>query len=511
MHQKLAKCLVALLVLTCGRSLAASQPMNVLFIAVDDLRPQLGCYGDRLVKSPHIDALAARGTVFLNAYCQQALCSPSRISLLSGRYPATTRILQIGPALRETMPDIVTLPQHFKNHGYHTRSLGKIYHVGIDDPDSWSVPSWQSKKPRYGPQGMQMVAQRRAALQATGQPIPQKGEHAPFYGGPAFEAPDLADDDLSDGDIGREAVAALGELAKGTDPFFLAVGFHNPHVPWVAPKKYWELYRAEDLKLPENFYAPHDAPAFAARSGDDFYWYGNVPKDRQITPQFGRQCLHGYLAAVSYVDAQVGRLLAAVDECGLAQNTVIVFWGDHGYYMGEHGWWGGKHNNYEGATRAPLIVAVPGQQHAGCSTRALVDFVDIYPSLVEICHLPAPVGTEGRSFRANLEDPQLAGKPAAFSWYPKGGYMGAAMRTDRWRFVRWTKAGQEPVYELYDHQQDPAENQNLAQRAEFQSVIRDLESHLLASFPRPATAYRSPGTAKPKSKASGPARKKKLP
>ena len=171
-----------------GQTMAESRP-NVLFIAVDDLRPQLGCYGDKLVKSPNIDRLASRGTVFLNAYCQQALCSPSRISLLSGRYPATTRIFAIGPALRETLPDIVTLPQHFKNHGYFTRSLGKVYHVGIDDPASWSVPSWQSKRPRYGPEGMAMVAKRRADLIAAGKSIPRKGEGMPFYAGPVFEAP----------------------------------------------------------------------------------------------------------------------------------------------------------------------------------------------------------------------------------------------------------------------------------------------------------------------------------
>src|SRR4030042_7076361 len=185
-----------------------SKRLNILFIAVDDLRPQLGCYGDRGVKSPHIDRLAAQGTVFTQAYCQQALCSPSRISLLSGRYPATTRIFSIGPALRETMPDIVTLPQHFKNNGYFTRSLGKVYHVGIDDPPSWSVPSWQSRQPRYGPEGEEAVRRYREEMKAAGKPIPQKGQGMAFYAGPAFEAPEVPDEALADGDIGREAVAA---------------------------------------------------------------------------------------------------------------------------------------------------------------------------------------------------------------------------------------------------------------------------------------------------------------
>jgi arylsulfatase A-like enzyme len=462
---------------------AAGRRLNVLFLAVDDLRPQLGCYGDTVVKSPNIDRLAARGLVFTRSYCQQALCSPSRISLLSGRYPATTRIFTIGPALRTTLPDIVTLPQHFKNNGYYTRSLGKVYHVGIDDPPSWSVPSWQSKKPRYGPEGEAAVRKYREEMKAAGKTIPAKGQGMAFYAGPAFEAPDVPDEALSDGDIGREGVAALRELAaKPQQPFFLAVGFHNPHVPWVAPKKYWDLYNPQDIRLPDNQYPPKDAPNFAARTGEDFYWYGNVPKDRKITPEFGRQCLHGYLAAVSYVDAQVGRLLDALAETGLEQNTLVIFWGDHGYYMGEHGWWGGKHNNYEGATRAPLVVAVPGQRNQGAKCDALVEFVDIYPSLAQICGLPAPVGTEGRSFQPLLDNPQATIKESGCSWYPKGGYQGVALRTDRWRFVEWTKKGQPNVYELYDHRHDPQENQNLAGRPEYADTIKQLAAMLRAKL-----------------------------
>ena len=190
------------------------------------------------------------------------------------------------------------------------------------------------------------------------------------------------------------------------------------------------------------------------------------------------------MAAISYIDAQVGCLLDTLQETGVARNTVVVLWGDHGYYMGEHGWWGGKHNNYEGATRAPLIVALPEQKHPGLKTHALVDFVDIYPSLVEICGLPAPSGAEGLSFAANLEDPERRGKPAAFSFYPKGGYLGIAMRTERWRFVEWTKAGKEPVVELYDRQGDPDENQNLAKRPEYAQTIRSLAAQLHKSFPK---------------------------
>lgn len=460
--------------------------MNVLFIAVDDLRPQLGCYGDPDVKSPHMDRLAARGLVFERAYCQQALCSPSRISLLSGRYPTTTRIFQIGPALRETLPDVVTLPQHFKNHGYFTRSLGKVYHVGIDDPQSWSVPSWQPKKPRYGPEGTQAVNQRRQELKASGKAIPAKGPGNPFYAGPAFEAPAVGDDDLADGDTGREAVAALEALAANPNqPFFLAVGFMNPHVPWVAPKKYWDLYNPDDIRLPDNQYTPKGAPEFAAKTGEDFFWYGKVPKDRKITPEFGRQCLHGYLAAISFVDAQVGRMFDALERLKLRANTVVVLWGDHGYYMGEHGWWGGKHNNFEGATRAPLIVAAPGMKAAGRKTRALVEFVDIYPSLVEICGLPAADRPEGISFKPLLEDPEARRNKVAFSWYPKGGNLGQAMRTDRYRYVEWTdKNGKLVATELYDHAVDPEENVNVADRPENRKILEELGGRMKSAAQR---------------------------
>lgn len=474
---------VAVLAALVPGALASSSKPNVLFIAVDDMRPQLGCYGDPVAKTPHMDRLAARGLLFNRAYCQQALCSPSRISLLSGRYPATTRILSIGPALRETMPDIVTLPQHFKNNGYFTRSLGKVYHVGIDDPASWSVPPWHSKKPRYGPAGQAVVKRKAEALRASGKPIPQKGPEAPHFG-PAFEAPEVGDDDLLDGDTTCNALSSLLELAgKPEQPFFLAVGYANPHVPWVAPKKYWDLYQREAIPLPANRYVPRKAPEFAAKTGQDFFWYTNVPKDKVITEEFGRECLHGYLAAISFVDAQVGRLLDALDASPAAKNTVVVLWSDHGYYMGEHNWWGSKHNNYEGATRAVLLVSVPGQKHLGARTEALTDFVDIYPSLAEICGLPAPVGAEGVSFAPLLENPQASVKDRAFSFYSMGGHLGVAMRTDRWRFVEWTKAGKEPVFELYDHQLDPAENENRAGSPGQAGLIQQLSAELRQRFP----------------------------
>lgn len=463
-------------------SLAAERP-NVLFIASDDMRPQLGCYGDTTVKSPNLDALAKRGMVFQRSYVQQALCSPSRISMLTGRYPATTQIFEIGRTLRTTMPDITTMPQHFKNNGYHTRSLGKIYHVGIDDDASWTIPAWHSKKPRTSAATQQVVAKFLADAKASGTTLPQKGKGSRTSAVPAFEAVDCGDDDLLDGDCATNAIAQLRDHAKTPDkPFFLAVGFANPHVPWISPKKYWDLYDRSKLPLATNEFLPKGAPDFAATSGQDFRWYANVPQGDLPEP-FKRECLHGYFAAISYVDAQVGRLLAALDETGLAKNTIVVFWSDHGYYMGEHTWWGAKHNNYEGATRNCLIVSQPGMKHAGEKTDALAQSVDLAPTLTELCGLPANDGFQGRSLKPVLENPAATVNDAAFSWYPKEGWLGTAMRTDKWRFVEWTKSGQEAVRELYNQVNDPQNNLNVADKSEHAQVIESLSKRLREKFP----------------------------
>ncbi len=463
-------------------SSAADRP-NVLFIASDDMRPQLGCYGDPTVKSPNLDALAQRGMVFERSFVQQALCSPSRISMLSGRYPATTGIFEIGRTLRTTMPDITTLPQHFKNHGYHTRSLGKIYHVGIDDVASWTIPAWHSQAPRNGPIGRAAIAAQRRDDEAKG--IRRKGREKGVgtYASPAFESVDGGDDELLDGDCAVNAIAQLREHAKNpSQPFFLAVGFANPHVPWVAPKKYWDLYDRAKLPLAANEFLPRGAPAFATTHAQDFPSYANVP-DGEMPEAFKRECLHGYLAAISYVDALVGRLIATLDETGLAQNTVIVFWSDHGYYMGEHTWWGMKHNNYEGATRNCLIIAAPRMKGAGGVSRSLVQSVDLAPTLTELCGLPAHAGFQGRSLKPALENPAASVNDAAFSWYPKEGWLGIGMRTATWRYVEWTKPGQATVRELYDVVRDAQNDENVADRPENANVLAALSQRLRERFP----------------------------
>ncbi|WP_395740522.1 sulfatase [Prosthecobacter sp.] len=472
-----------LLALACTLASAFATPPNVLFIASDDMRPQLGCYGDTTVKSPNIDALAKRGMVFQRSYVQQALCSPSRISMLSGRYPATTGIFEIGRTLRTTLPDITTLPQHFKNNGYHTRSLGKIYHEGIDDEASWTVRAWRSKKPRTSAATQEGVKKYIQDAKARGVVIPDKGKGSRMSAVPAFEAVECADDDLLDGDCASNAIAQLREHAKTpAQPFFLAVGFSNPHVPWISPKRYWDLYDRSKLPLATNTFLPKGAPQFAATSGNDFRWYAGVPEGELPEP-YARECLHGYLAAISYVDAQVGRLMAALDETGLAKNTIIVFWSDHGYYMGEHTWWGSKHNNYEGATRNCLVISTPDMKHAGEKTEALVQSVDLAPTLTELCGLPASTGFQGRSLKPVLDDPAAAVNDAAYSWYPKAGYLGLTMRTDKWRYVEWTKPGAKTEYELYNMVHDPQNNVNVADKPEHTKIIEALGKRLREKFP----------------------------
>jgi iduronate 2-sulfatase len=286
-----------------------------------------------------------------------------------------------------------------------------------------------------------------------------------------------------DGDTARVAIAALREWgARPERPFFMGVGFVNPHVPFVAPRRYWDLYDPGSIPLPKNAYPPRGAPSFAATTGADFYWYATSPKEHKVTPAFGRAALHGYLAAISYVDAQVGLLLDELDRQGLRDNTIVALFGDNGYYMGEHGWWGGKHNNYEGATRCPLIVSAPGLPTAGRRTRALVEFVDLYPTLAGLAGLTTPTNLEGTDCTPLLRDPERPWKGAAFSQYPRGNIMGTAMRTERYRYVEWrAKSGRITARELYDHAADPGENENVADRADA-ALLTDLAARLAAGW-----------------------------
>ncbi len=443
---------------------------NVLFIVVDDLRPELGCYGTPIIKSPHIDALAQTGTIFNRAYCQQAVCGPSRASLLTGCRPDTTKIYDLQTHFRLNLPDVVTLPQYFKKQGYHTQSLGKIYHDLLDDPPSWSSRSWAPQDKMYG------KPENQAALKLRKQ---QAKNGAPAFG-LSWEDPNVADNELRDGMLADKAIKTLGQVKD--KPFFLAVGFYRPHLPFVAPKKYFDMYRPKELQLASNSYPPEDVPPIALTDSFELRFYSDIPNQGAISNKKARELIHGYYATVSYVDAQIGRVLAELDRLGLRERTVVVLLGDHGWQIGEHDLWC-KHTNFEVATRAPLIFSMPGQANRGAATDALVELVDIYPTLVGLCGLPMPKGLEGTSLVPVMNAPDQPWKRAAFSQYPRGKVMGYSMRTDRYRYTEWTKPGQAPIgVELYDHEEDPDENVNLAGQSNYKNLISQLSNQLRAGW-----------------------------
>lgn len=465
-------CLIAALMAAGARPAPAAAKRNVLFIAVDDLRPQLGCYGDRVVKSPSIDRLAAGGMVFKNAYCQQAVCSPSRTSLLTGCRPDTTKIYNLEDHFRTTIPDVVTLPQHFKNNGYHSEGMGKLFHGSLDDPASWSTPHWSPRAKGFGPEGQRVIEELRADARAAGAPAARRNR----IRGLPWEAPDVPDNYLNDGAMADHAIERLRALKDQT--FFLGVGFLKPHLPFVAPKKYFDLYRPEQFKLAANPHPPKGSPPYALSGFGELRAYVGIPKQGPVSDEDARKLIHAYHACISYMDAQVGRVLDELDRLGLAQNTVVVLWGDHGWELGEHGEWC-KHENYETSVHAPLILRVPGAATAGQKSDALVEFVDIYPTLAEACGLSLLATLEGLSMMPLVADPARPWKRAAISQYPRGAtphgrLMGYSLRTPRYRFIEWRGPENFREYELYDHEKDPAENENVAGKPEYAAAVREL-------------------------------------
>ena len=462
-----------LAVLSASHSpLATTQPRkpNLLFIAVDDLRPEFGAYGSKYIHSPNLDRLAKQGVTFTRAYCQQAVCSPSRSSLMTGARPDTTKVWDLVTHFRAAMPEVVTLPQHFKQNDYFVQGMGKLYHGGYDDGPSWSVPWSSPKVVTYG------LPENEARQKAS------RGQSGQGIRGPAFEGADVPDNSFHDGALAEMAVQALGEMAKRNQPFWLGVGFIRPHLPFVAPRKYWDLYDPAKIQLAPNPFRPKDAPEYAVQPGGELRSYKDIPTG-PIPDDLARQLKHGYYAAISYMDAQLGRVLDELDRLKLRENTVIVLWGDHGWKLGEHGAWC-KHSNVENDTNAPLLIAAPGLKAAGARNAALVEFVDVYPTLAELCGLSLPGHLEGTSLVPLLRNKAKSVKTAAFSQYPRGGQgkalMGYSMRTERYRFTRWVQRHDPPevarvdAVELYDHQADPRENLNLANDPKYASLVAQL-------------------------------------
>lgn len=517
--------LICCLACQSDKTEAPSRP-NILFVAIDDLRPELGCYGSEIAITPNIDALAKSGLQFNRAYCQQAICSPSRASLMTGARPETTNIIENYTYFRDLHPDIITLPQHFRANGYETAYCGKIYHGKFTDEEkSWSrkPASIDLPKPNLPggyalPENQQIYKDNQAAIRK------KYGEvsHYALGRGPAFEKADVPDHTYIDGYHTELAIATMKEMAGADKPFFLGLGFRLPHLDWNAPQKYWDLYDPEKIPLTRQTNAPEDGAAMGLHASFELRVRHGIPKNGPIEGEFARTLKHAYLASVTYVDALLGKMIQALEEEGIRDNTIVILWSDHGWHLGDMGVWG-KATNYEIATRVPLMISTPDMSDRirGQQTDALVELVDMYPSLCELAGLETPQHVEGKSFVPLLENPNQAWKTAAYSQYPNPALrewaanpltpsmretyfgplieevegrimdqqgnqwerdlfehhlMGYSMRTDQYRLVIWKDRRDpdaSPIFlELYDHQTDPEERQNIA--AEHEALTQKL-------------------------------------
>jgi iduronate 2-sulfatase len=498
--------LVVLLVGGCGSDVVIEKGRpNILFIPIDDLRPELGCYGSDVIQTPNIDKLAEQGVVFTRAYCQQAVCNPSRASLLTGLRPDSIEVWDLSASFRENMPDVVTLPQFFKQKGYTSIGLGKIYHNVIPDPLSWTEKPKLVEFP-FDPDAVYAHPKNLATQEVKKQALIAKGKRSRIdqYGhwylkADATEIADVDDDAYYDGAQTTLAIQKLQTLATQDNPFFLSVGYYRPHLPFNAPKKYWDLYDRDKIELAENQFVPEGSPAYAIHGDQELRSYDDchdlpLPVGKPWDPARQRELKHGYYASVSYVDAQIGRLMSELERLGLKENTIVVLWGDHGWKLGEHNGWC-KMGNYEIDTRVPMIFSGAGVKAKGKASNALTEFVDIYPTLCEMAGFEIPGNLEGTSMVPLLEQPDMQWKTAAFSQYLLGRFgpaqtrkherMGYTIRTDQFRYVEWyswEKGNKEPGAlldrELFDHSVDPMENRNVAGEVRYKKTVEKLSEQL---------------------------------
>jgi uncharacterized sulfatase len=445
-----------------GASAANAKP-NVLFIAVDDMNNNLGCYGHPLVKSPNIDRLARRGVRFDRAYCQFPLCSPSRTSIMTGRRPDVTQVYDLQKHFRTVLPSVVTLSQLFMTNGYHAARVGKIYHYGnpgqigtdgLDDAASWNE--------RVNPKGRDK-AEEHLLTNHT----PKRGLGSSL----SFLRAEGADEEQTDGILATETIRLLE--SNRDRPFFLGAGFYRPHCPYIAPKKYFDFYPLERVKVPSG---PWDyltnAPPPALSSTQPHPWFG-------ATSRQAREALQAYWAAISFVDAQVGRILDALDRLGLTERTIVVFWSDHGYHVGEHGLWM-KQSTFENSARVPLIIAAPGRKARGAACGRTVELLDLYPTLADLCGLSEPPGLQGRSLRPLLDNPRARWDKPAFTQVWRGTFPGHSIRTERYRYTEWDN-GRKGA-QLYDYAKDPGETRNLIADPKQAKVLAELRRLLRANW-----------------------------
>ena len=478
--KNILSCFLLCLIISCScssgketKGVKQKRP-NILLIAIDDLRPELACYGADHIISPNIDELASNGVLFSKAYTQQAVCAPSRNTLMTGMRPDGLGIHDLATYFRDKVPDVTTLPQFFIEQGYQAEGMGKIYHTGHgnqNDALSWSRPHW---KPANIVKQRDPIASGDTTKMQTCYPL-INGKKIPWVNSRMAE--EMHDDALT----AQHAIERMGALKDSS--FFLAVGFVKPHLPFVAPAKYWDMYDPESIQIPSKE-KPNDIPPYAFSNWGELRKYHNIPATGSLTNEDARSMIHGYYACVSFIDAQVGRLVEELKRLDLYENTIIVLWGDHGWKLGDYGDWC-KHTNYEIDTRIPVIVRVPGEtdQH-GRKSDVLIETVDIYPTLCDLAGLDIPDHTQGTSFRPALEDARFKWEDVAFSQYPRNytaengrhSLMGTSMRTSEFRLTRWvdTTTGEVMATELYDHSGNTLELENLAGEATHKELLSKL-------------------------------------
>jgi iduronate 2-sulfatase len=503
---------------------AHSQKPNVLFIAVDDLKPVLGCYGDKLVKTPNIDRLAKQGTVFMRNYCQQAVSGPTRASLMTGMRPDFTGVWDLATKMRDVNPDILSLPQYLISQGYLTAGIGKIYDPRCVDEEldkpSWSIPYYKGSDKYFPvttgrPEGGYQLPETKALFvkyRSEGQVKGLKGTELTNYISkfvkPSVECADVPDNAYNDGANVLHAKDILTELSKEGKPFFFAVGFSKPHLPFVAPKKYWDLYNRNAMPLAAYREKAKNGPEIGYHTAAELNAYSDIPplasfSDQQVgmtlPVEKQKELIHGYYAATSYTDAQIGILLHALDSLGLSKNTIIVLWGDHGWHLGDHNLWC-KHTNFEQATHAPLVISSPFVKPS--VTWSPSEFIDIFPTLCDLSGVAIPAHLDGKSLVPVMKDPTKTVKDFAVSQYPrpsnklenarlgwsKGEYMGYSIRTERYRYTVWmkdsfrsTRPYREDLMmarELYDYEKDPDETVNVVDEKDYVTVFMDMHGKM---------------------------------
>ena len=431
---------------------------NILFIAVDDLRPELNCYGASQIKSPNLDKLAAEGLVFNRSYCNVPVCGASRASLMTGTRPTRYRFIDAYTEKDKDNPDAISLPLLLRNHGYTTISNGKIYHHQKDDNKGWDS--------RWFPKGNIRNYQLAGNIKENDQ------ANLSQAGGVAFENANVSDTAYFDGKIAQKGITDLRKLKAQNKPFFLALGFMKPHLPFNAPKKYWDLYDRKSITLPENYVQPNTTPKEAFNNYGELRNYENIPKKGDLSDDLAKELIHGYYACVSYVDAQIGLVLDELKRLDLEEDTIVILWGDHGWNLGDHKLWC-KHSTFEKALRTPLIIKVPGKTK-GTISNDIVEYVDVYPSLVELAGLKSPSTVEGKSFV-----PIINGKKSDKNWAVSKFKDAVTLIKEDLFYTEWTDdQGKAYARMLFDHKTDPLELDNLAEKPKYQKTVAELATEL---------------------------------